>query len=52
MNASTYVGLALKTKYLAGDPYLNFFLSAVVELPSLTLVLLLVDRLGKFFLIP
>ena len=47
VNSATYVGMALKTKFLAGDPYLNYFLSAVVELPALTLVLLLVDRLGR-----
>lgn len=39
--------MALKTKFLAGDPYLNYFLSALVELPALTLVLLLVDRVGR-----
>ena len=47
VNSATYVGMALKTKFLAGDPYLNYFLSAVVELPALTLVLLLVDKLGR-----
>ena len=33
-SALVYYGLALNTGSLAGDPYLNFFLGALVELPA------------------
>ena len=42
-----YYGLSLNSAKLAGNPYLNFLLTGLVELPSLTVVMLLIDRIGR-----
>ncbi|KAK3098565.1 hypothetical protein FSP39_020715 [Pinctada imbricata] len=42
-----YYGLSLNSGNLAGDFYLNFFLSGVVEFPAYTLCLVLLDRIGR-----
>ena len=34
VNSLVYYGLSLSTSALAGDPYLNFFLSGLVEIPA------------------
>ncbi len=34
VNSLVYYGLSLNTNSLAGDPYLNFFLSGAVEIPA------------------
>ncbi|CAD5117723.1 DgyrCDS6470 [Dimorphilus gyrociliatus] len=34
VNSLVYYGLSLSTSSLAGDPYLNFFLSGLVEIPA------------------
>lgn len=39
-----YFGFALTTGDLAGDPYLNFFLSSVVELPARIFPLFILKR--------
>ena len=42
-----YFGLALNTENLAGDFYLNFFLTSLVEIPSYLIALATIDRLGR-----
>ena len=34
MNSLVYYGLSLSSSSLAGDPYLNFFISGAVEVPA------------------
>ncbi|XP_052811967.1 organic cation transporter protein-like [Mya arenaria] len=48
--AMTYFGLALNSDNLAGNLYLNFGLSAAVEIPAYFLVIYLVDRIGRRWL--
>lgn len=43
----TYYGLSLNTGNLAGDFYLNYFLTAVMDFPAYTLCLMLMDRWGR-----
>ncbi|XP_061193507.1 organic cation transporter protein-like isoform X1 [Saccostrea echinata] len=42
-----YYGLSLNSGNLAGDFYLNFFLTGLVEFPAYTLCLVLLDRIGR-----
>ncbi|XP_061193497.1 organic cation transporter protein-like isoform X1 [Saccostrea echinata] len=42
-----YYGLSLNSGNLAGDFYLNFFLTGLVEFPAYTLCLMLLDRIGR-----
>ncbi|XP_022293454.2 organic cation transporter protein-like [Crassostrea virginica] len=42
-----YYGLSLNSGNLAGDFYLNFFLTGLVEFPAHTLCLVLLDRTGR-----
>uniref|UniRef100_K1QCW4 Organic cation transporter protein n=1 Tax=Magallana gigas TaxID=29159 RepID=K1QCW4_MAGGI len=42
-----YYGLSLNSGSLAGDFYLNFFLTGLVEFPAYTLCLVLLDRTGR-----
>lgn len=42
-----YYGLSLNSGNLAGDFYLNFFLTGLVEFPAYTLCLVLLDRVGR-----
>nr|XP_022294855.1 organic cation transporter protein-like [Crassostrea virginica] len=42
-----YYGLYLNSGTLAGDFYLNFFLTGLVEFPAYTLCLVLLDRTGR-----
>ncbi|OWF45912.1 organic cation transporter protein-like [Mizuhopecten yessoensis] len=42
-----YYGLSLNAGNLGGNFYLNMFLSGLVEIPANTMVLLLVDRVGR-----
>lgn len=45
--ALAYFGLALNSDNLAGNVYLNFGLSALVEIPAYFVVIFLVDRIGR-----
>lgn len=47
MNAFVYYGLNLDTANLHGDPYLNFALGAVIEIPSLLVSVGIIDRVGR-----
>ncbi|PIK57156.1 hypothetical protein BSL78_05908, partial [Apostichopus japonicus] len=42
-----YFGFALSTRSLAGDPYLNFFISSLFELPARIIPLWLLSRSGS-----
>lgn len=42
-----YYGLNFNTKNLAGDRYLNIFISGLVEIPALVLVLLISNKIGR-----
>ena len=44
VNSGTYYGLSLGASDLGGDPYINFFFSAAVEIPAYLLNLLLLNR--------
>ncbi|XP_072517950.1 solute carrier family 22 member 4-like [Salminus brasiliensis] len=45
----SYYGLILNTNNLHGDPYLNFFISAVVELPAFFIAMLLLKYCSRRF---
>ncbi|KAG0711091.1 Organic cation transporter protein [Chionoecetes opilio] len=47
VNSGVYYGLSLNTSNLGGDPYLNFVISAAVEVPALAMATLLLDRVGR-----
>ncbi len=47
VNSGTYYGLSLGASDLGGNPYLNFFLSAAVEIPAYMLNLMLLNRVGR-----
>lgn len=46
-NSLVYYGLSLGVGKLPGDPFLNLFINAVVEIPSYIAVVLLLDKLGR-----
>ncbi|KAJ8032611.1 Solute carrier family 22 member 5 [Holothuria leucospilota] len=43
----TYFGFALTTGTLAGDPYLNFFISSLADLFALTIAVFVIKRIGS-----
>ncbi|XP_072037058.1 organic cation transporter protein-like [Amphiura filiformis] len=47
VNSMVYYGLALSTSSLGSDPYLAFFLSALVEIPALIWILFGIEWLGR-----
>ncbi len=44
VNVVVYYGLSLSTSLLAGDRYLNFFLSGLVEVPAYAVTLISVQK--------
>ncbi|KAG8123662.1 putative Solute carrier family 22 member 3-like protein [Naja naja] len=46
-SAVVYQGLVLRLGLIEGNLYLDFFISAVIELPSAFLILTTIDRLGR-----
>ena len=42
-----YYGLTLNSGNLAGNVYLNFFISGAVEFPAYIIAILFIDRLGR-----
>ncbi|KAJ8032612.1 Solute carrier family 22 member 13 [Holothuria leucospilota] len=46
-DALTFFGFALTTGTLAGDPYLNFFISSMADLFELTIAVFLIKRIGS-----
>ncbi|XP_069134981.1 organic cation transporter protein-like isoform X2 [Argopecten irradians] len=50
MVTMAYYGLSLNSGNLGGNFYLNFCLSGLVEFPAYTIVILLVDRVGRKWL--
>uniref|UniRef100_A0A8C5WNZ6 Solute carrier family 22 member 3 n=1 Tax=Laticauda laticaudata TaxID=8630 RepID=A0A8C5WNZ6_LATLA len=46
-SAVVYQGLVLRLGLIKGNLYLEFFISAVIELPSAFLILATIDRLGR-----
>jgi len=47
VNSGTYYGISLSTSDLGGNPYINFLISAAVEIPANLLVLLVLNRFGR-----
>ena len=47
VNNLAYYGLSLSTPSLDGDPYLNFFLSGLVEMPATVVVLAAICFVGR-----
>ncbi|XP_045215866.2 organic cation transporter protein-like [Mercenaria mercenaria] len=45
--AGTYYGLTLVSSHLAGDRFVNFFLSGLIEVPPLLLELYLFNKIGR-----
>ncbi|XP_053406151.1 organic cation transporter protein-like isoform X2 [Mercenaria mercenaria] len=43
----TYYGLTLVSSHLAGDRFINFFLSGVIEIPSQVISFCLLNRIGR-----
>ena len=50
-NTLTYYGLMLTTSKLSGDRYLNNILASLVEFPAVIMQQLLVNRIGRKFLL-
>ncbi|CAD6215560.1 GSCOCG00000371001-RA-CDS [Cotesia congregata] len=50
-NAIVYYGLSLSSGNLEGNPYLMLALSGIVELPSYVFTVLVMDRVGRRFLV-
>ncbi|XP_019865363.1 organic cation transporter protein isoform X2 [Aethina tumida] len=48
-NNITYYGLSWNTNNLSGDPYWNFVISGLVEIPAYSFVLLTLNRWGRKF---
>ncbi len=46
-NTLVYYGISFNTSDLAGDPYLNFTLSGIVEILGLFMCTLTLDRFGR-----
>ncbi|XP_066467448.1 solute carrier family 22 member 3 [Tiliqua scincoides] len=46
-SAVVYQGLVLRLGIIEGNLYLEFFISAIIELPSAFLILLTIDRIGR-----
>ena len=47
VSCSVYYGLNFNTRNLAGDRYLNVFISGIVEIPALVIVLCTNNRFGR-----
>ncbi|GFQ82023.1 organic cation transporter protein [Trichonephila clavata] len=47
VNAFLYYGLSYNTNDLAGNPYLNFFIAGIVELPCRALVFFSIKKWGR-----
>ncbi|XP_060581984.1 organic cation transporter protein-like isoform X2 [Ruditapes philippinarum] len=47
VGAATYFGLTLVSSHLAGNRFINFFLSGVIEIPSQVIGLFLLNRIGR-----
>jgi len=47
VNSMVYYGLSLSTEELAGDPYMNFFLSGLAEVPAYTLSIFVLQKWGR-----
>eukprot|EP00918_Siedleckia_nematoides_P062039 GHVU01135349.1.p1 GENE.GHVU01135349.1~~GHVU01135349.1.p1 ORF type:complete len:454 (+),score=29.38 GHVU01135349.1:32-1393(+) len=47
VNSLVYYGLSLSTSELAGDRYLNFFLSGLVEIPAYTAAIFILQKFGR-----
>ncbi|PIC41350.1 hypothetical protein B9Z55_008798 [Caenorhabditis nigoni] len=46
-----YYGMAMKANVLGGDIYINFIFAAFVEIPALFIVYLLIDRIGRRYIL-
>lgn len=47
MNGFVYYGLSFNTNSLAGNMYINFFLSGLVELPAYVLTMYILRTYGR-----
>lgn len=47
VNSMVYYGLSLSTEALAGDPYMNFFLSGLAEVPAYTISMFVLNKWGR-----
>lgn len=47
MNSATYYGLSWNTGQLAGNEYVNFVISGLVEYPAYVFLLLTLNRWGR-----
>ena len=43
----TYYGVTMNAGNMGGDFYLNFFLMALVEIPGISIAMVMLDRLGR-----
>lgn len=50
-NSLVYYGLSLSTGNMKGDPFVLLFIMAIIEIPSYILTVLLMDKLGRRFLV-
>ncbi|KAK9871378.1 hypothetical protein WA026_011633 [Henosepilachna vigintioctopunctata] len=49
-NSLVYYGLSLSSGNIKGNPFLVFFIMALIELPGYVLTVVLMDRLGRRFI--
>jgi len=47
VNALVYYGLSLNTEKLAGNPYMNFGMAGVVELPAYIICMVILNKVGR-----
>lgn len=47
VNAFVYYGLSFNTNDLGGDPFINFFISASVEIPAYIFAAIVVRYVGR-----
>ncbi|KAK6732806.1 hypothetical protein RB195_016903 [Necator americanus] len=47
VNAMIYYGLTMKSDIAGGDLYINFTISAAIEIPAILLVYFFIDRVGR-----
>lgn len=51
VTSMVYYGMAMKANVLGGDIYINFIFAAFVEIPALFIVYLLIDRIGRRYIL-
>ncbi|KAL6733825.1 hypothetical protein Aduo_004440 [Ancylostoma duodenale] len=51
VNSMMYYGLTMKSNLAGGSLYINFAISAAIEIPAIFVVFLLIDRIGRRWIV-